>query len=391
MATIAAMRAPPLLCAALAVASAAATPAWAAPPGPGVSQLHVLEFATDDADDQAKALTLALKARVKASKDYALADGDHALGIFLAQFKCGDVPDVTCQTKIADKLGAERYIWGTLRKSGNQITADLHLWQKGQAEVRQQFTYADTLTEPLDPSLQRLADQMLNKLTSFGKVGTVKLVAPQSLDGELFVDGQSQGKFTNGQSELTLPIGEHRFEVRSGGKLLAQGAGKVSPTTTLDIELAPVKGGEQSAGPGKPASWKRPVGYAGVGVGGALLLGGVYSLFKVNSINKNEGFDAYRKGFGPNDDVCDMAERGRVSSKAGAANPSEVKDFCSSGKTFTTLQYVLFPVGALAAAAGAYLIVTSKEGGDATTAKRRLEVLPSAGPQGGGVDLRVTF
>jgi hypothetical protein len=41
--------------------------AQAAPPGPNVYPLHVLELATDDADDQAKALSLALRARVRAS------------------------------------------------------------------------------------------------------------------------------------------------------------------------------------------------------------------------------------------------------------------------------------------------------------------------------------
>ena len=47
--------------------------------GAGAPPVHVLELATDDADDQAKALTRALKDRVKASKDYALAEDQFRL------------------------------------------------------------------------------------------------------------------------------------------------------------------------------------------------------------------------------------------------------------------------------------------------------------------------
>jgi hypothetical protein len=233
-----------------------ASPLWAA--GAGSPTVHVLELATDDADDQAKALTQAIKARVKASKDYALADGDHSLAIMLAALKCGDVPDPSCQTRIAEKLNSERYIWGNMKKtSGGQVSVDLHLWQKGQTDVKQTFSFSDNLTEPLDPGLQKLAEQMVMKLTNFGKVGAVRVASAASLEGELFVDGNSNGKFTNGQAEMTLPVGEHRFEVRSGGKVVAQGSGKVGPTGTLEVQLQPATKSEQATASTSGGDWKK--------------------------------------------------------------------------------------------------------------------------------------
>jgi hypothetical protein len=376
---------------------ALAAPAFAAPSGPNTPSVHVLEIYTDDADDQAKALTIALKSKVRASKDYALADSDKALGVYLAQFKCGDVPDSVCQTKIADNLKADRYIWGTVRKDGNDLAVDVHLWQKGQSEVRQQVKISANLTDANDPSLQQVAEQLVNKLANFGKVGIAHLSAAQSIDGELFVDNTSQGRFTNGQAELTLPIGEHRFEVRAQGKVVAQGTGKVNPTSTVDVELVGLAKSDQPAPvvAGGGSSWKRPAGYAAAGVGGALLIGGVVSMLKVNSLNKDSGFDAYRHSFAGDKDVCDAAKKGRVGAP-GSSSPNEVVDLCNSASTYKTLQFILLPVGALAAAAGVYLITT--DSGESTpapsagaTALRSLQIAPSVGKSSGSLDVRFQF
>ena len=353
------------------------------------NQVDVLEVATDDADDQAKALTAALKQRLRTSKDLQLGSADFSLSVIVLALKCpGDVPDINCQNKIADKLSVDRYIWGTMRKApGNQVIADLRLYQRGKPEVRQQFTYSDNLTEPADPALQRLADEMITRLTSFGKIGVARVTAEQSLAGSLFVDGQEQGPFTNGTSELTLPVGDHKFEVRSGTKVLASGSGKVTPTGTLEVQLQPApKGGVEvsTASTGGGGNWKKTAGYVGVGVGGAMILGGIYSLIQVNSINHDSGFDAYRKGFGPNDDVCKQAAAGTV--VAGAPSPADIKSKCDSGSTYQTLQYVLFPVGAIAAGVGVYFLASSSK-----QETGKVEVTPSVGIGSGRVDLRVRF
>ena len=379
----------PLLATSLALSAASvvcAAPARAANP------TFVLEIATDDADDQAKALTNALKARIKATKDMALGDADVSLQVVLLQFKCGDVPDVSCQARIGDKLNAREYIWGTMRKTPNrQVVADLHYWQKDKPEVRQQFTFSDNLTEPADPSLQRLADQMLARLTQFGKLGVAKISFEQSIAGDLYVDGKPMGAFTNGLAELTVPIGEHRFEVRAGGKVLASASGVVSPTTPIEITLkAPSSGKPEEPPPeaGTAPTWKRPVGYVAVGVGGALILGGVYSMIKVNSVNHDEKFTSYAKGFGPNEDVCQRAQNGAVSHAPGAGSPGEVKDLCDTGSQFQTLQLVFLGLGAVSAGAGAYLLLTAPK---QETSTGRIVVTPTVGKTQSGVDLRFAF
>ena len=367
-------------------ASMYAAPAWAAP-------TYVLEVATDDADDQAKALTNVLKARIKATKDMTLGDADVSLQVVLLQFKCGDVPDVGCQAKIGEKLAAQQYVWGTMRKAPNhQVVADLHYWQKDKPEVRQQFTFSDNLTEPADPALQRLADQMIARLTQFGKLGTAKVAAAQSIAGDLYVDGKPVGTFSNGLAELTLPLGDHRFEVRSGGKVLASANATVSPTTPVDVALRATASGkpEEPIPEGGPTGgWKRPVGYAAVGVGGALILGGVYSMIKVSSVNHDDKFSSYAKGFGPNEDICQRAQSGAISKAPGAGSPSEVKDLCDTGSTFQTLQWVFLGLGVVSTGAGVYLLATAPPKDQPT--QGRIVVSPRLGKTETGVELRVGF
>lgn len=371
---------------------AASSPSVCLAAGPAI---HVLEVSTEDADDQAKALTSALKDKVKALPDRSLGEGDVSLQVILLTLKCGDVPDTACQVKIADKLKTDAYIWGTMRKQpGGQVVADLHLWQRNQAEARQQFTYPETLTSPTAPDLVKQAEQMVQRL--LGKIGSAKITLAGGVAGELFVDGKASGPATAGR-ELTLPVGDHTFQVKQGDRVLAAADGKVAAAGVVEVTLAPpaaaAPGGEQGAGDGGGGkAWKRTAGFVGVGVGGALIAGGLYSMLKVKGANDDAGFSAYRSGFGPNEDACDAAAQGKVSRVAGAASPSEADSVCGTGSRFQTLQYVFFGVGALAAGAGTYLLVTSpKPSASATSARRRAVVAPMVDRTHAGLGVHGSF
>jgi hypothetical protein len=372
----------------------------AAPPGPGVLPLHVLEFYTDDADDQAKALTLAMRARVRASKDHSLADGDFALGVFLASLKCGDIPDVACQTRIGDNLKIDRYIWGTMRKvDGGQVSIDIHLWQRGQQEVRQQLSFSDNLTVAEDQSLQKIADQLLSKLVNFGKIGVVKLVNPKGLAGDLFVDGKPQGQVAGNLTELSLPIGQRQFELRSGGKVIAQGTGLVGPNNPIEIELTAVGGDNQVSFSTAEPAWKKPASYAAIGVGGAMVLGAAYmSLWSATNGFGNDSVKQVGSKLTSGTKVCDAARNPAANAgsfRGGTPDPTVLSDAasaCDRGDTFKTMQTILYPVGGLLIAGGAYLLYSSsKEKGAAPAAARRFEVTPLVGQNAGYVDLKVTF
>jgi hypothetical protein len=387
------------------------SPSRAAPPGPNAQVMHVLEIATDDADDQSKAVTLALRQRVRESKEYALDGTDHSLQVFSLALHCPDPPNAVCQGKIAEKLSARQYFWGTMKKApGNQVTLDLHLWQRGRDDVHERFTFSDNLTEPRDPALERLADQMYQRLVFFGRVGVARLVAERAIEGELFVNGRPQGPISHAQHELTLPPGDYTFEVRSGGRVTMTGRGRVAASQALEIRLVPLRPGQPDSisapldvevgvraripDSNSSSSWRRPVGIVGLGVGGALLAAGAYASVRVLTFGEDEAYKGYRSGINPNQDACKFAEAGVESTVTGAASASRVDRICGSSKALTTFQYIAYPVGAVAAGAGLILLLSAQGDSSASSAASKgphWALLPQAGPGRAGLDFHLAF
>lgn len=398
----------------LSVATCAVS-AHAAPPGPGVETIPVLEIATDDADDQAKALTQAIRSRVKASPQFALAEQSVSLQVLLLALKCPDVPDAPCQDKIAGKIKSEKYIWGTMKKGPNKtVVADLHFYVKGRPDQRQQFSFPDTMTDAIDPQMQKQAESMFLRITQFGRVGVVKLTMETPTDGEVFANGQSIGAITAKDHEYTLPVGETLFEVRSGGKVIARGQGSVLATAATELKLAEVK--EKSDAPGtKPAAqtavpaWKRPVAFGAMGLG-AVALG--FTAFRgiQNLTFDDPQFSAYRdseKIAGTGDpsaaaskDACVQARGGLRASRPGAPEVGYVRGKCDEADSRRTQQLIFGIAGGVLAIAGGALYYTTlgDKGGGTASAKQAdkpkrvsVDVTPITSPTYNGVALTGAF
>src|SRR3954463_14496133 len=98
--------------------------AWAAEPGPIPLPINVIAVQTDTADDQAEALTKALRTAVRAMPGWSLGEGDYSLEVLTLSLKCPEPPDASCQSRIADQIKSDRYVWGTLKKpKGKQVVS----------------------------------------------------------------------------------------------------------------------------------------------------------------------------------------------------------------------------------------------------------------------------
>jgi hypothetical protein len=132
------------------------------------------------------------------------------------------------------------------------------------------------------------------------------------------------------------------------------------------------------------------LGWTGVGVGGALIAAGVFSVIRVNAIENDEKVERYRQGFRPEVDSCQQAEADVSSRIAGAATPTEMQDFCSTAGTFQTLEFVFFGLGAISAGAGIYLLATDSSAA-ATRSRSYFAVTPPLGRSGGRVEFGFRF
>ncbi len=357
--------------------------AQADPAGPDALPITVVSIRTDDADDQADALTQATKSEVRKLKGWSLGEGDHSLEVLSLALRCPSPPDAACEVRIADQIKSDRFIWGMLKRApGHRVTGTLHLWTRGQGQTKTDVSFSDNLTEPGDESLRKVVTDALAALTGGPPKGSVKISAGD-ISGQVFVDGQPSGSIKDGQATIFVGVGTHKIEVRAPGYAPSSGEVTVRPNSSVGLELK-LETEEAARNAGSKPSLKRIGAYSAIGVGGALLAAGLYSSLKVNGINNDDTYKDYQQGVSGN--VCDAA-------KSGGTNPNgEVDDMCSTARKYGTLQFVFYGLGALSAGAGVYLLMTDKPKAEMQSPPpSAIRLVPSVGPRVNGVDLQVTF
>jgi hypothetical protein len=194
-----------------------AMPVQAADAGPDTLPIHVISVQTLDADDQAEALTKALRQAVRSLPGWSQAEGDYSLEVLTLSLKCPDPPDAGCQSRIADQIRADRYVWGTLSKvKGGNVTGELNFWVRGKGATTYKLEYSANLTEPQDEALKKVAMDAILKLTDGPPKGEVK-VSAGGIAGQVFIDGQPLGALTGGQGTFFVPSGKHELIVKAPG------------------------------------------------------------------------------------------------------------------------------------------------------------------------------
>lgn len=353
------------------------------------STVQVLALLSDKGFEQAQALTIALKRAVTRTEGWSLAKGDFSLEVMSAALNCPSPPDDPCLKKVQVKVNAKRFVWGTVDIEGKEAVAHLRLWEDGQNKRETTVRYAANLTDASDDTLLKIAENAFAQLT--GAAQGVLVVVAGNVNGDVYVDGQKMGTLTDGRTELTVPSGQHQIRVVAEGFNDAVGSIEVRPGSSAEITLNPTPkdgagGGPVDTGPsdgGGKTSTQKIIGYAGLGVGGAIALVGGYFWIKTATNSGDDAFDEFKKSeVGKGQDACDVAEqKGR----------QDIVDFCESHGTQRTLAWVLTPIGVAIAGVGAYFLLTddsdSREGPQAG----RVQPLIGVGPQGGEVHLHVTF
>ncbi|MDC3952721.1 PEGA domain-containing protein [Polyangium jinanense] len=357
--------------------------AQASEPGPDTLPIHIISIQTMDADDQAEALTKALRNAVRATPGWSQGEGDYSLEVLTLSLKCPDPPDAGCQSRIADQIRADRYVWGKLDKGkGGNVTGELHFWVRGKGTTDHKVEYSANLTESQDEALRKIATDALNKLTDGPPKGEVKVKAG-AVAGQVFVDGQPLGALTNGEGTFFVPSGKHNLVVKAPGYADMSTEVTVKPNSPTDVVVAPVPAGDTS-----PTNWKRIGGFAAIGAGVAFGAVGIYGTVTVNGVNKNPDYDQNQALYDQQTNICDLA-RGSEPVVPGF-NKVRVGELCSTGETGQLLQLVFYPLAAIAAGAGVFLVATS---GTASKEKPTtgFMVLPRVDRTGGKLDVGFRF
>lgn len=250
------------------VTTAAERDAHAEEPSAKVHSVAILGIGSDDAEEQAEALTTTLRTKVRATAGWSLGDATQSLSMLTAALKCPQVPDGACEQRISEQIKTDRYVWGTMKKGPpGKVSVELHFFEKGKPGVVATASYSENLKDQNDDSLRREAQGLLVKLQSTS-VGTVN-IRSSTTDGEVLIDGTRKEQLKGGAFKVDLASGPHTFDVTPSGSPVEHKTVDVVGGKTIELAAGPAPVTED-AGPVVSKRKVLGVGAGVVGVGAAV-------------------------------------------------------------------------------------------------------------------------
>lgn len=234
-----------------------------ASPQAGSISVSVLGFLGDGADEQAEALSSAIRLRFKSVGGYTAVEPPQPLGLMVVGFRCPPKPDAACLEKIAKNINADRMLWGTMSRGKGTVTVEVHYYDHGKDTVAQE-TYSDNLKDAQDPALEKIARKILTQLLGLS-TGTVQVQAADYECG-VGVDGSRAGQLEKGNLTLELPPGKHTVELLGPCKKVSSTVRVVANTkSVVDLSKAPTESVPE--GPSKPFPTRTVVAISAIGLG----------------------------------------------------------------------------------------------------------------------------
>jgi hypothetical protein len=374
------------LAAAAALALATPRAAQADPPNAKATPVYVLSLSTEDSDDQADALTQALRSRVRQAHGWSISETTQSFDTLAIALKCPQRPDTGCLQRIGDQLHTDHFVWGTLSKGrAGEVKADIHMWSRGKPDSEATDTYSDNIKDPADEALRAIASVLFGKVSGSGAGGTL-VVHAGNASGEVLVDGAPRGTLEGGVARIDVPVGSHTIAVRVRGYDASPQTANIAVNAESDVTITLTRAApppvEESPSSSFPA--RKVIEWSAIVIGAGLLVaGGVETAAWINDSNQSS------------------TNRQQV--------PASIKDVCASqintyaqkacqeskdAQTVSALGWTFGLAGAAVLGTGVILLLTdhgSSSESDQAADKTALHVVPSVGPRGGGVDLSLSF
>jgi hypothetical protein len=376
------------------------SPARAAEAGDAATAVLGIEPLEGATDSVAAEITDALRQRVAATKGYQLLQGKDLVEVKLV-FACPDAAPA-CMSQAGKSLGADKLIFGNVKRAGNDYQVTLKLLDVSRAVV-ESFTAETVPRKQADASgLRSMAPAWLAKLS--GKGGGSIQVRANFPGASVSLDGTQVG--TTGGNPVVIPDvapGRHEVTVEKSGYTTTKqeftlAAGQSLP---LSLTLSPVsvevprpESGESSdGGGGEPGSGDgRSLTRTGfwIAVVGTVLSAGAALKFGLDVRDINSQLDQYRRfqcmGDPPMTANCDVNGQ-RATQPLPDDAPEKAHNLTEQGNKDQLLQWVFVGLtGAFAIAGGVLLYkgYLSSEGKQSAS-NHGLRLFPTATASSGGI------
>ena len=352
-------------------------------PGAHTVPVAVLAFDSEDSEEQADAITGAVRSRIRNAPGWSIIDTTQSLGMLTAAMKCPSRPPPECQQKIAEQIKAERYIWGFVVKgpTQGQVTAEIHLYQKGKPDTVLKESYADNLKEGTDDTLKKIATRIVERLG--GTAVGVVVVRAADQTGEVIVDGDKRVPLKDGTARIELAAGGHSIEIATTlGTPIKRNVLVTAGRDTV-VELTPAAGVTEPPTEAAKSKTRKIIAGITMGVGAVLATVAVIQLASYLSLQE-DGKD--RAQFVPKGVSCkDYESLGKCG------------EIDRDSKTASGLAIGFGGAAAVAIGVGAYLFFTdpgsSQGSGPAASAppKPKTRIVPTASASSGGLVVLGSF
>ncbi len=356
----------------------------------------VLAIDSEDADEQADALTNALRSHLRQTPGWTLMETNQSLSMLTAAFQCPQRPDAACLARIADKLKTDQFFWGIMSKTaGHQVATELHLWAKGKPDKVTRQTFSDNLKDANDDNLRKVATDLFAGLLG---AATGHVNVHSSTDtGTVLVDGVASGTLVGGRATLTLAAGPHAIEVQSPGFASAKRQVVVDPSTPGQLEVVLEASGATAAPsePGTPLPVRKIVGWTAIAAGAVLI--GVGIGFGVAELNDQSDVNTQRQDNYQTGLRTPVTNPCSITGPMGAIMTVPATQACndiSASHTALAVEITTIAAGGVAAGVGLFLLLTDHGSSSpepaappppAATGLRSLKVLPAVGPGSGSM------
>ncbi|MDH5492213.1 MAG: carboxypeptidase regulatory-like domain-containing protein [Myxococcales bacterium] len=356
-------------------------------------------------DDFARNLTTTIREAADGIEGWEVSPNDISLTQMSLAHGC-DEPDAICLSSIASDLGAQRLVYGSVRRTGAGDSFDfsltLYLFN---AETQQ---IEESLSETIPSGTTRIADlrphaaRFLAELSGQPQTGSVRILASQPGSTVRIDDDEAttdeQGVFV----APTVPVGRHRIEVEAEGYEVFRGSVTVSAgeEASLEAHLVEAGGGDAigdappGAGPGeggRPMPWLAIASY-----GAAAILFGLtaWSWSTIDGLDENADYHSYRLRVPTTRaDVCAELDQG-LAYGAPASEFAGAQDVCSRAGTLEVLQWVFLAGSVVSAGLGTYFLIDylgEAEDDSSAPTLSRLRLAPSFSSNGGFLSATVDF
>jgi hypothetical protein len=371
---------------AVAAALAIATPTGVAQADGKIAALGVRSL--DGEDELERRLSTALRSGAANLAGYSVSDREQSLEQMSLAYGCEE-PDSRCLGEIARALSVDHLVYGTVigAPTGHELTlysfsaSPAHLESTALRGVPAAQLSGPAAKDTMLALLRRLFERAAEPApVSKPKATTGKLRVTGPAGASVILDGRAAGVLdTTGWLRLELEPGKHTVRLAGPGSsslddqlalieagvedtvaLTAPVAAPSSPQLSVtDSELPPTE---------KPKrSLRKILGWTSVGIGAAFAIATIYSWVRIEKINDDPDYLAYRAAYPRANltngvsNVCDRARAGELAMTMPEQEKLEksARGLCDEASTLETLQYVFIGGTVLGAGVGTFLLLTA--------------------------------